>query len=215
MLNLYYNDKQEPFIFIRIPKIAGASLGTALSPWRSVATGAHLTAKQLRNDDPTGYDQCISFTFVRNPWDKFVSWYSWQIKGSVASSHVSFEEYIQHLLINKSITQDYHTPKQLHYLVDSTNSMVSPANDGCVDGYNPFENYMENKMLVDHIFKYENIANEWAKCCELIGITHKPIPWEHKSQHKHYTEYYTDETRKIISDFYKDDIERLGYEFGE
>ena len=237
MFNLYHNDNQEPFVFIRIPKVAGASLNTALLPWNDSQGVAHVTAKQARDSDPEMWDKCVSFTFVRNPWDRLVSWYSWQIQIGEKVNHLFFEEYINLLIkdehnitrptnirknwdcfgsTNKKITvTNFHTPKQLHYIVDSENSKISPANDGCTEGYNPFETYYENQILVDHIFKYEDIDNEWEKCCDLLKIPHQPLPKEHESYHKHYTEHYTNETRDIIGNFYKDDIERLGYKFGD
>jgi hypothetical protein len=48
--------------------------------------------------------------------------------------------------------------------------------------------------------------------CKQIGIVEK-LPHKNKIEHKHYREYYTDESKEVITQLCKHDLEVFGYEF--
>ena len=58
------------FVFIHIPKTGGTSIRTALDFW---SAHNHFTAREIRQIYPESSGK-FSFAFVRNPWDRLVSY---------------------------------------------------------------------------------------------------------------------------------------------
>ena len=131
------------------------------------------------------FDEYFKFTFVRNPYDRFVSWVYYYGKKKINNLHkYSFKE-----LISKC-------PK---FVWDTQLSFVLSK---------------DNKNLMNFVGKFENFQEDLNTICDKIKIPRQKLPHKNKSKHKHYTEYYNDETRQIVAEKFAKDIEYFGYEFG-
>ena len=152
----------------------------------------HLTLNQIINSKLPSHinlKEYFKFTFVRNPWDKVIS-----------------ECFCPHIQL---IFKDCKT------ISDKIKKVYSLSTTG-------YGNHCRNQLAfvladlpMDFIGKFENLQEDFNFICDRLGINHQELPIKNKSNHKHYTEYYNDETKDIIADTYAKDIEYFGYEFGE
>ena len=146
----------------------------------------HIRAINLKTQIEN-FDKYFKFTFVRNPYDRFVSW----------------------------IYYHYHRHDKIKLHKHSFKELVSECPEYIWDCQFSFVFSEDNKNLMNFVGKLENFQEDFNTICDKIGIPRQEIPHTNKSKHKHYTEYYDDETREIVAQRFAKDIELFGYEFGE
>jgi chondroitin 4-sulfotransferase 11 len=213
---------EEPkFIFIHIQKTGGVSISNLLrrySPTTTPGRGLrHISArralKQVENPD-----DYFKFAFVRNPWDRLVSWYTMidEARKGVADGTA---EPMTRRLIKKNNLFKYVLrcgPTFDEFVINCTEKQWMG------NGYYSFTfnqlRYLTDKngeVLVDYIGRFENLAQDISHVFDKLGLeaSQLEIPHENRSAHSHYSEMYTPETREIVRKRFRRDIEFFGYEF--
>lgn len=197
----------QDLIFVHIQKTGGSSISQALGhpvhpPYK------HWFAPQLR--DMVGaeaWDRAITFTFVRNPWDRLVSW--WTMVDQVRRMQrpgVRLNNFFAYVLANASTFDDF--IRKCHADIedrDGRKCILRNQIDYVVDA--------NGQEMVDFIGRFENLDSDFRKLAEL---SRRPLPaLEHRnrSAHRPYQVFYTPETRDLVARAYQRDIARFGYSF--
>lgn len=156
-----------------------------------------------------------TFSFVRNPYARIVSLY--HFIGQRALERIEMRK--QGLRTKKSTNQEddiliaeYYNKGFEHWIVEHSADMKNPFDLGIwlYERKTPMIHWLEHR--VDIVIKLEEI-NSNLHYLENIFKCKIDLPHLNKSKHKHYREYYNDNTFKIVTKLFKEDLETFGYEF--
>jgi chondroitin 4-sulfotransferase 11 len=208
---------EKNFLFIHIPKTGGSSINHLLNPYRNFdyMTNSHLTIENYRNwVDTELFNKLFKFTFIRNPWDLQVSTWRYSVKNHGLT--ISFKDYIKWKFIDDTNLLDY---KKF------ANSSEDDKNEDLIRSAFYINRVPQiyfiiserGQIMVDYIGNLENIEKDIENICSTLDIDYQFIPKINVSNHenKPYQEYYDDETRQIIQEWFKLDIEIFKYDFHE
>jgi hypothetical protein len=192
-------------VFVHIQKTGGVTVQGLLKnniPDIRTIVARHAFASQGM-EVLDNWDDYFRFAFVRNPWERLVSWYTmirtaqeikarpWNKLWRYAQDNSSnFEEFI------RNCTDEVRMKKGVRYSF----------------AYNQLD-YVADDLLIDFIGRVENFDADLRKVLGIIGVRQEVIPRDNSSTHKHYSEFYTPETETIVRERFKRDIEYFGYEF--
>ena len=196
------------FVFTFLPKTGTTSIVNLFrSDSQQRFADCHLTQSTQKHYDKLGDDELnyLKISSCRNPFPRVVSlWKFWNKnlrKKKIPTTGFSYfvENYTK---MQKKICSVFNKYEKIHFC-------------SCVDGVALSTNNSLSHTDIDIWVRTENLQEDLDIICDKIGIPRQKLPHKNKSKHKHYTEYYNDETRQIVAEKYPKDIEYFGYEFGE
>lgn len=228
----------QELVFVHIPKTGGSSIGNLLKktcPFRLIKHTREKDLLLLYQYKQKYNPHCFSFTFVRNPWDRIVSAYSYLIKGGgnlgdkkdrdhylSDYDESNFEDFIVNELTKKRILKQLHFIPQYQWISDNKGNLV-------VDFVGKLEDFEKNmnklfkeidinvKVRSYDIFKISRysiyIIDFLNKLFYVAGKKTRLLPYTNPTKHKNYRSNYNKKTRKIVADVYKKDIKLFGYKF--
>jgi len=229
-------------LFVHVPKTAGQSieayfmehlglpeserdvllLSKNQDPLRGPPRLSHLKAAEYLSAghiSPEQFQAYYKFSFVRNPWDRLVSFYKYR-----GHAHrYDFKTFVFKHMPKPGWSNDYcHVTPQYDFL------------------------YQDGRCLVDFVGRFESLQADFDQVCQAVGLPLGTLPHANKSlqQHtvlavlrgeprkivrnlkrivlrgraerntfRHYSEYYDAETRDRVAQIYRQDIDAFGYQF--
>ncbi len=129
------------------------------------------------------WNSYYKFAFERNPWDRQVSFYFYKTRGK--GNPQSFEQFLKNK--DKAYVGNYDI-----YAIDGD-------------------------IAVDFVGLYENVDKDFQKALQEIGLEEKiALPKANVSNKKDgsgYRQFFTDETRDMMAEWYAPEISKFGYKF--
>jgi hypothetical protein len=212
------------FIFVHIQKTGGSTVEHILQTQVSDTEFLGHRHNFVMNEIDT-VNECkdyYKFAFVRNPWGRLVSWFSMYDEARRVTWYDRLtSKRAQNLY---QLTRKYWFWQYVHehgktfddFILKCTGVIGSKMPGGLSPiSFNQLD-YIADKegnLLVDFVGRFENFQEDFRHAGQQINVDLSNIPWTNRTKHKHYSEYYTPETRAVVDEIYQRDIEFFGYKF--
>lgn len=200
------------FIFVHIPKNAGTSLSNALN----IEVSHHNTVKEYI--DLLGaehYKNMFSFAFVRNPFSRFISLYNYaRLDESYYHSSINPEKAIYGKHMDYDLLKGATIEEAANYLKEGRLVHNPPHIQ-----WFPQSFWLKNEngnLDIKYLGRFEDLDFHLRNICNIIDIPFIPnlqrINVATKSDTL-YSKLLNHNTRKILEEYYKEDLELFNYSF--
>lgn len=188
------HDRDGDFIFIHINKTAGSSIVDALG-----VPLEHRTAQE--KIDQLGravWNERLTFTVVRNPWDRAVSQYLHRRRttrgGLNPDSDISFSDWLKKAYVERDLEFRNHERMFLQQ-------------------YEWTHDLATGERLVDVVVHFEELAPGFSDVCRQLGREDAALPHHKRSDRSSYRDYYDDEARELVAEAFHNDVSAFDYTY--
>ena len=198
------------FVFIRIGKTGTTSVRTVLetygqpyplSPEEFELYNRNIPAYHAREKlTPEVWDRYFTFSVVRNPWDWVISNLAYNRDKLPFTTRFHPRRKItaeQILELWTFFKQHYHRGVTWSDTITQKSRLADP----------------DGQILVDFVARLERIQEDFDTICERASLPRTTLARLNRTRRKPYRYYYTDETRELVADIYRDDVEAFHYTF--
>lgn len=181
--------------FVSIPRTGTrsvrAALGDNLTIWAD-----HATASAIRNVTGQGqWGAAFKFGFVRNPFDRLVSWFS-LCRGAFPEYGTDFHDWV-----SRGMPHHWGKPTSAIFTKDPF-SLCGYLHDEA------------GHLMVDFVGRYENFGADLQRIAALLGRKLTSIPHLNASgRSKDYRTYYDAKTRLLVEKRTANDLAAFDYKF--
>jgi hypothetical protein len=192
-------------ILVHIQKTGGNSIRHALG-MALIDPHKHRSAFELRHIYGVDiWQSYFRFGFVRNPWDRLVSW--WEMIQRNAAQGRPMNGFQRYVLERARTFEEF-----IHNCNDDY-----PDADGSKWIFRNQVDYLTDAngtVMVDYVGQFERLHADFAIVANRLGLGNVSIPHVNRSVHAPYTEYYSPQLRDVVGERYSRDIAAFDYRFG-
>lgn len=193
------------FIFIHIPKTAGNAVQKVLMPYSEEKIYRESYKDGKLNDFEVENELGIC---------KKHEWIGAYIENPETLKY-PFEEYHKFCVVRnpweRMVSWYCYTFPRISKQVDKDHFLENGLGKNMPPMWNYISYAETNKM--DSIIRYEKLEQSLKEVCSRIGVPFEGFEVTNASKHPHYSEFYNDESRSKVENFYKKDIEYFNYTY--
>ena len=214
--------RKNKFLFVHIPKTAGNSITKALQEFSDIQLTAapspsgisngdnfwvtdkffgsikHWSLAQFENALKDDIESYISFSCVRNPWDRLVSAYFF-----FKQAGVELDSRAKKL----GVPSDVFNPEEFRLMIESDSMDIRKILRPQV------EFLASNRSTKVQLIRYENLDNDFNSVIKTIGLPEIKLPLLNKSKRSEHKAVLDKNSSDLVRDNYHSDITSFNYDY--